>query len=209
MRKLRARGGFTLIEALVAMSMFIVVLLAVLVTADFSSRASNNEASRSEALSDETTGVARIALELRRTYQVLAPLNNSESSYMDVLVRLPVNGAKRIFINCEYKEPSSGTYKGAYNECVRYESAPTGYTAGTAPSGVTPEVIVPRVLNQTTADTSDKVFKNLTTPSGGSEPAYGEISVDSPGNGGLSTSVYKHQFTVRDSFFLHDLDYGQ
>lgn len=205
LRRARARAGFTLIEALVALSMFIVVLLAVFATADFGSKSANNEAERDEALGEVTTGVARIDSELRRAYKVNKPRGTSESGYMDILARLPVTGAVRVFINCEYK-PAGSTY----DECVRYQQAASAtYTAGEAPSGVTAQVLVPRVLNETKSEGSDKVFRGLSTPSGsGEEPTYGEIVIHTPSKGGLSTSYYTHQVEIRDAFYMRDLDYG-
>ncbi len=206
-----ARGcaGFTLIESLVALSMFIVVLIAVLSASDFAVRDANNEAERNVAISDVTTGIARIVAELRRVYQVNAPvtpIEKSESSYLDVMVRVPGSSAKRLLINCAYKEPG-----GSYDECVRYESpASEAFTAGTPPAGATPEAIVPRVLNETSADEKDAVFKKLSTPSGtGKQPTYGVITIHTPGKGGLSTSNYAHQVEISDAFYIRNLDYGR
>ena len=212
-RRARGRAGFTLVEALVALSMFIIVLIAVLGTAEFASRDASNEAERNVALTEVTTGVARIVADLRSAYKVNYPIpsetGSHESSKLDVLVRIPGTAApQRVFYNCAYNEAS-----GSYDECVRYQSAASiAFTAGQPPAGVTPLVIVPRVLNETTADATspDPVFKNLQTPSGvGAQPTSGEIVIHTPGRGQLSTSNFKHQVEIRDSFYLRNLDFGQ
>ena len=203
--RLRACAGFTLIESLIALAMFMFVLVGVFATADFSSKNATNEAEHNEALSEVTSGAARILSELRRAYQVNKPRGTTESGYMDVLVRLPVTGAVRVFINCEYKEPG-----GSYDECVRYQqSASESYTAGEAPKGVTPQVIVPRVLNETKAEGKDKVFRSLATPSGsGEQPTYGELVLHTPSKGRVSASYYTHQVEIKEAFYMRDLDYG-
>ena len=207
-----ARAGFTLIEALVALSMFVVVMIGVLSTADFASKDANNEAERNVAISEVTVGIARIVGELRSAYKVNYPIpsetGSHESSKLDVMVRIPGTSApQRVFYNCAYKEPS-----GSYDECVRYQSAASAaYTAGEAPAGVTPQPVVTRVLNETSSDATspDPVFKNLKTPSSaGTQPTYGEIVIHTLGKGALTTSNYKHQVEIKDSFYLRNLDLG-
>ena len=193
--------------------MFIVVLLAVFAAAESATRNASNEAERNEALSEETTGISRMITDLRGAYQVNYPTHakGSEktaltSDKIDVLARLRGVGARRVFISCEYKEPNT-----SYDECVLYESSETtGFTAGTAPSGVSPQVLVPRVLNETSEDSGDPVFQAMYTPSeAGGQPTYGEIVIHTPSKGSLSGGVYKHQVELRDSFYLHNLDYGE
>lgn len=205
--RLRTQGGFTLIEALVAMSMFVVVLFAVFASAEFATRDSSNETERNVALSEETTGAARIVSELRRAYIFVYPEGSSHttSSEVDFDEHIAEVGNKQVLINCAYK-PTGSTY----DECVRYQyPTTTAFTAGSAPSGITGEVIVPRVLNETSADSSDPVFKALTYPASAKFPTYGEIAIHTPSKGGLNTSNYSHQVVIADSFFLRDLEFGK
>jgi len=197
--------GFTLIELLVALVLASVVLLGVMAALDFSVKSSANENARNDALSVETTAVARMVSDLRNAYQVNAPIGSSTSSYMDVLVRTPGVGPQRLFYNCTYKDPASGLY-----DCARYVSSATGFTAGTIPGGVTPSIIVPRVLNETASDPGDPVFSHLSTPSSsGKQPTFGTITVHTPSKGELSTGYYTHQVVISNDFYLRQLDYGK
>jgi prepilin-type N-terminal cleavage/methylation domain-containing protein len=204
-RTVRERAGFTLVEALIALTMFSVVMLAVFAAADFTSKTASSESERNVAISEATQGVARMVADMRRAYKVNYPESpTTESSVMDLDVRVPGSGAKRVFYNCAYKETSK------YNECVRYESA-VGGTAGTAPAGVAAQPIIRRVVNETSADKPDPVFQKLAVAadvSTGKQPTTGEIVLHTVGKGELSTSAYKHQLQINDSFYLPNLDFG-
>jgi type II secretory pathway pseudopilin PulG len=206
MGRFHDEGGFTIVETLVALAMFVVVLGGVLTALEFSGNGVNKESERDNALSEVTVGVSRMLNDLRSAYKVNAPIGSSTSSYIDVDVHIPGSSAdKRIFYNCAYSEPGT-----AYKECVRYLSSTVsgaGFTAGTAPSGVTPQVIVPRVMNETSSDPSDPVFKGLATPTGsGSQPTFGEVTIHTPGKGGYSAKSYGNQVVISDSFYLRNLD---
>ena len=189
-RLTREAAGFSLIELLVAMTMFGVVLLAVFTIYDTATRDASAEAERGEAITEDSTGLASMVQEL------------------DVMARLPGSGDTRLFFNCAYSDPTSG-----YKDCVRYASpASTAFTAGTAPTGVTGTIVVQRVANNTTADPSDPVFTNLSAPSGsGSQPTFGDAMIKSPSSGSLtaSASAYTHLVTLTDAFYMANLDFGR
>jgi len=149
--------------------------------------------------------MARMIADMRRAYEVNYPLSPTTSaSVMDVNVRVPGSSAKRVFYNCAYKESTT------YDECVRYESA-LGGTAGTAPAGVSPQPIIRRVLNETSVDTEDPVFKSLSVASDvatGKQPTSGELVLHIAGKGELSTSNYKRQLQLNDTFYLPNLNFG-
>jgi prepilin-type N-terminal cleavage/methylation domain-containing protein len=206
LRTVRGRAGFTLVEALIALAMFSVVMLAVFAAADFTSKTAANVNERNLAVSEATTGVARMVADMRRAYQVNYPASpTKEASIMDLDVRVPGGGVKRVFYNCAYKESAT------YNECVRYESTVVGITAGTPPAGVAAVPIIRRVINETAADKPDPVFQKLAVAGDvktGTEPTYGEIVLHITGKGEVSTSNYKHQLQLNDSFYLPNLDFG-
>lgn len=205
--------GFTLIELLVSMSMFIIVLAAVLTTFDAISRDSANETERNIALTEATTGVAGMVQMIDQAYHVNGPTSVTSSDWIDVQVRLPANvtasnpkGDTRVLYNCGYSDPSSG-----YRDCVRYEvagSCGSGCTAGTAPAGASGWVVVKRVINGTS---SSSVFTNLATPSGsGSEITFGDVTIDTPAAGERATvSTYKHQVVLSNAFYIRQLDFAQ
>jgi len=202
--RVRGSAGFTLIELLIALSMFTFVLLAVMAAADFATKSARNETERNVAITEATTGAARMIADMRRAYKINFPeLPTTKSNVMDLDVRVAGSGLKRIFYDCAYKESST------YNECVRYESSVVGGTAGTAPAGVTPQAVIRRVLNETSSDKEDPVFQTLATPSGsGKQPTSVEIVLHIAGKGELSTSSYKHQLQITNSFYLPNLDFG-
>ncbi len=204
----RSRAGFTLIEALVAMSMFVVVLFAVFAAAEFATKASSNETERNAALSEVTTGTARLVAELRRAYTIVYPEGSTHTTAteIDFYEHLAAGaGNQQVLIKCNYK-PTGATYY----ECVRYQyPTSTAFAAGTAPTGITAEVMVPRVLNETSADASDPAFKSLSYPSGSAFPTYGEIVIHTPSKGGQSNSNYAHQVEIKNSFFIRDLEFGK
>ena len=219
--RLRESAGFTLVELLVAMSMFVIVATAVFAALEAATTTASNETERNEAISEVTTGVARMIAELQRAYKVIAPIKESEgslsSSYMDVLVRIPETGNVQVVYECGREEEQSGKKTG-YDECVRYQmSAAATFTPGVVPSGAGVTAlrkVVPRVINETSGDASaagtDKVFTGLETPSGsGTEPTLGNVTIRTPGKGGLSTGNYKHQVVISNSFYLRQLDYGR
>ena len=124
--------GFTLVEMLVSISMFLVVLAASTSFYFTASQTGANDNARGVAVNEETAGVARMAQDLAEAYQVNAPVGPTSSDYMDVLVRVPGLGDQRMFFTCAYADPTSG-----YNDCVLYQtSSSVAYTPGVAPTGV-------------------------------------------------------------------------
>lgn len=205
--RMRSQRGFTLLEALIAMSMFIVVLLAVFASAEFATKDSNNETERNLALSETTTGAARLVAELRRAYRILYPegSTNATSDEIDFWEHIPEVGARQVLIRCNYKPSGS-----SYDECVRYQfPTATLFTPGAAPSGIPAEVMVQRVLNETSSDPRDPVFQALSYPEEAEFPTYGELVIHTPGKGGLTTSNYSHQVEIRNSFFIRNLEFGK
>ena len=103
--RVRHSAGFTLIELLIALSMFTFVLLAVMAAADFTSKTASNETERNVAITEATTGAARMIADMRRAYKVNYPeLPSTKASVMDMNVRVAGSGAKRVFYDCAYKE---------------------------------------------------------------------------------------------------------
>jgi len=198
--------GFTLVELLLSMSMFVVVLGATTSFYLLASQTGSNDAARSVAVTEESAGIARMAQYLAEAYQVNAPVGSTTSTYMDVFVRVPGLGDQRMFFTCAYADPTSG-----YNDCVLYQtSASTPFTAGVAPTGVSPSIFVPRVVNGTASDPSDPVFTNISTPSGSStHPSFVDISIKTPSKGELTTSNYKGNITISDGVWLRQLDFGR
>lgn len=210
-RRLADAHGYTLIELLVAMSIFAVVVGAVMTMFDVASNDAYNEQERNVSLLEESAGVDRMARELREAYQVIGPTSATSSTYMDFLARLVSNGVeadRRIIYDCSKADPTATGLK----ECVRYIS-PTvtgAMTPGSPPTDAKSGVVVSRLLNGSSSDPNEAVFQGLSTPSSsGSRPTYGQIVVKTPGKGSRTQSSYHHQVVLDESFYMRQLDYGR
>ena len=193
------------------MSMFAVVLIAVLTLFDQATRTASTEQERDISLLEQSAGADRMARELREAYQVIGPVSATSSSYFDILTRVVSGGTevdRRIIYDCSQNDPTTSGLK----ECVRYISpVPSGTpTPGVPSAGATSSVAISRVLNGSSSDPNDAVFQKLATPSGsGSRPTYGQIVVETPGGGSLKNTQYKHQVVFDEAFYMRQLDYGR
>lgn len=208
----RSEAGFTLIELLVAMSMFAVVLTAVMTMFDVASNEAYNEQERNISVFEASSGVDRMARELREAYQVIGPTTGTSSNYFDFLTRVVSGGAevdKRIIYDCTQSDPTTTGLK----ECVRYiGSATAPATPGVPPTGASSSVVVGRVLNNSASDPNDPVFTNLSNVSGSgsaARPTFGQIVVKIPGKGTRKQSSYTYQNVLSDSFYIRQLDFGR
>lgn len=215
---IRSDGGFTVVEFLVAMSMFAVVLLAVLAMFDSASRAGYNESERNTAISEETTGLDRMVGEIRRAYHINGPTSASSSDWIDFLIRAPLSGGSqadyRVIYNCKVADPTNSSF----NACWRYQSSwsPSGggsITPGVPPSGASSSMVVPRVINRTSSDPTDYVFTGLTSPQGTTYgPTYGTATIRTP-SAGQNTAFkydnYTHDVVLGDAFYIRQLDFGR
>jgi prepilin-type N-terminal cleavage/methylation domain-containing protein len=205
--------GFSLMELLVAMSMFAVVMLAILALLDTASNDAYNEQERGVSLTEISAQVEGVAQTLSSAYRVNGPTTTTggSSDWMDVDVRLPITGGgqveDRILIVCTVADAQTG-----YDECLQYKTAvpATGFTAGSVPSGVTGVPVIRYVLNETTKDPGDPVFQGLTDPQAtGSRPSYGQVLVRTPGKGQRIQSSYTHQVVLNSGFYIRNLDFGK
>jgi type II secretory pathway pseudopilin PulG len=160
-RRARGREGFMLVELLVAMSLFTLGLGGVLITLQVATSDSNNETERNVALSQVTTGVAGIVAELRRAYQVSSLILESKSS---------TPNRSTWTSSCGFRASAPGACsttvptESGYYDCVRYQSKQiTGFTAGVVPTEEveSQQIVVPRVLNETTADERDPASSRI------------------------------------------------
>lgn len=209
-RRLADARGYTLVELLIAMSMFAVVLAAVMTLFDVASNDAYNEQERNISLLQQSAGVDRMARELREAYQVIGPTSATSSSYMDFLARVVSGGTQtdeHIIYDCSQPDPTTTGLK----ECVRYVSSNlTSTGAGTPPTGATSSVVVSRLLNGSSSDPNDPVFQSLSTPSSsGTRPTYGQIVIRTPSKGTRTQSNYTHQVVLNESFYMRQLDYGR
>jgi prepilin-type N-terminal cleavage/methylation domain-containing protein len=221
-RAVRAgEAGYTLIELMIAMSMFAVVLTAVLALWDTASNAGYNESERSTALARESSGLDRMLTDLRQAFQVNGPTASASSGWMDIVVRAP-NGTGsqldyRIIYDCTKTDPANS----ALRACYRYQSP---WTPGTLASSITPgvpsagassSVVIPRVEDGTSSDANESVFSSLSKPQGSASafgPTYGVVTIRTPSSGdrqAFKSSNYNHDVVLTDSFYMRQLDFGR
>lgn len=222
----RGEAGYTLIELLVAMSMFAIVLAAVMTLWDTASNAGYNEGERNSALAEQTTGLDRMVRDLRQAFQINGPKSPTTSSdWIDIVDRATVNGTAqqdyRIIYDCSKTDPSNS----ALHACYRYQSAWTPgmtFTPGQVPAtGVTSTLVIPRLANGmacpapvTTPPTpTDCIFTNMTNPQGSTYgPTYVTLTIRSASRGerqAFNSSNYNHDVVLSESIYMRQLDFGR
>jgi type II secretory pathway pseudopilin PulG len=170
------QGGFSLIETLVATSMFLVIMLATLSLFDTSQKTASSDLARSAAVRDASASLQAMDHELRGAYEVVGPLitakaslSTATSNYLDVYVRNNT-GHYRVLYDCTIASP---TLAGA-RACTRYIGL-TG-AADTVPGGTKGAAIVDHLLNGTSGE---PVF-TLTYPAGATRPDYASVVIKVP-----------------------------
>jgi Tfp pilus assembly protein PilV len=215
-RRARGESGFTILEVLISSILMVVVMTGVLGLFDRSSKVAYSDLERNISLSEEASALSRITTELRQAYQVNCPTggctNNATANSIDFDERIVTSTGqqdRRVAYLCKEAEPKTG-----WDECVRYEAPNTA----TVPSAtcVTEKVckssvVLPRIVNNTTADPEDPVFTGLKSGAGlGSTWTWGQVTIKTP-TGGERTgpaTYYKSYVTLSDSFYMYQLDYG-
>jgi type II secretory pathway pseudopilin PulG len=217
---LRDEAGYTLIELLIAMSMFMVVLAAVMALWDTASNAGYNEGERNTALAEETTGLDRMVRDLRQAYHINGPAAGQKSDWIDILERTTLGAAAqhdyRVIYDCSKTDPSNS----AFHACYRYQSLwgpGMTLTAGVPPAaGVTSTIVVPRLLNGMAcsgAVSTDCIFTNLTNPQGSTYgPTYATLTIRTASRGErqpFKSSNYNHDVVLSESVYMRQLDFGR
>ena len=214
-------AGFTLVELLVSMSMFAVVLMAIMALWDTASNAGYNESERNTALSEDTSGLDRMVNDLRQAYHVNGPSEGQRSDWMDILERMPVGtgaqGDYRVIYDCSKTDPTNS----ALHACYRYVSAwtnPGGTAAspGVPPANATATLVIPRLTNGTSCSgtsTTDCIFTNLTNSTGSTSlpPTTATITIRTNSRGErqpFKSSNYNHDVVLGETVYMRQLDFG-
>jgi prepilin-type N-terminal cleavage/methylation domain-containing protein len=185
-RRLRQEGGFSLIELLVVMSLFLFVMGAALSVMDTGGKAGPRDAERASAIREQQVGLYRMVRELRQAYRMVGSSKRS----MEVLVRIARNGShenRHVAYDCSEESPG---------KCIRKET-----TIG-QPLPATGEVVIDRVLNWTAA--SQPVFDFPDDASGGVTPAYVTVRVEVPA-AGERPDGFRNKLTLEDGFFARNV----
>jgi hypothetical protein len=198
-RRLRAEGGWSLIELMVVILLMLVVGGAVLKVLDATNDVGANEVERPVALTEAQTGVARMDRELRDAYRLDAAVRSDKVDVVTVARGSSVNG-RRIVYDCSVASPKGGGLKA----CERREyPAPDPNVSGlpAAPDESTrigpPTIIIDRVQN---GASSDPIF---TPRPNATAPTFLGVTVKVPARGerpGSTSSV-----TFDDGIYLRNM----
>lgn len=203
-RHLSADGGFTLIEMLVASTLGLIVLGAVLSALIASQNAQSRDAEWAATLSEERANLSTMTHELRQAYRIRIEGTN----YSKITFDTTIGGAEWLVeYNC--KEPQSGT---EYNECVRRAAQ---FKEGAEPSGeelasATGVPVIRYVLNGTKADEpeskEDPIFQEFSPNE--IAPDLVTIRLVVPASGTLkltNAEVYKHHVVLYEGAYIRDM----
>ena len=175
-----AEGGFTLIEALVTISLLSVVLTAILSLSDTTQRIYPKDEQWATSIRTAQVGLAGMTRELRQAYA----LNSFSSTSIDAQVR--VNGrVRRVVFDCGSTHPTNPLLK----QCLRYEVTGTGAGPSTP--------IIPRVAQATFTY----------EPTGAPTPKFVRLTVRVPAAGNLAKG-YTHKIVLDDGVYMRNLDNG-
>ena len=185
-RRLRQQSGFSLIELLVVMSLFLFVMGAALSVMDTGGKAGPRDAERANAIREQQVGLYRMIRELRQAHQVLGTSPRS----MEVLVRIARNGThenRHVAYYCSEESPG---------KCIRKE------TNIGQPLPANGEVVIDRVLNWTAS--SQPVFDFPGDASNGVTPSYVTVRVEVPA-AGEKPNGFRNRLTLEDGFHARNM----
>lgn len=191
-------SGYTLIEVLVACTLFAIVLSAVMAPLDFAGTQTPKNVEYAHAVATATSGLQRMIQEIRQAYRINAT-NGDPTSGVGSMIDFSavINGTdEEIEYDCSVSTGSQ--YTTTYHRCVRV-SAPAG---SALPAISTGAVVVDRL-------TSPNVFTFL-GPSGSPNstyPTYVQANVGVPASGPLKSGL-SHTITLDNGTSIPNLQNG-
>jgi len=229
---LRAQSGFTLVEALVASSLAMLLLGAtagVLVSGQVDA---NSVISTADAVQMANNGLRQMDQDLRQAYEVEYPTSTSHSTagctavtsgaqscnQLDVLIRWGSNTDYEIRYDCAVASTTITTDQSCWRyQCAASASTPSNSSCLATTSGVVKRLVIDDLINGTT---SSQVFSlcyasGLTTGAacvnGATRPTSGTVTIKVPAAGALSKASNGDPATVllSDGIFMPNLSYGQ
>jgi len=178
-------GGFTLVELLVVMSMFIVVLGATLNILLDSSRVQTRDSAWAYAIQNARTGLAEMTHEIRQASGV----NSDDPNFVDFNLTL-AGTAEHVVYECNIAQPGT-----SYRECVRFEAA----VGASLPS--TGRLAVQYLVNGTLADPVFSFTPNALNPT------FVGVTIKVPASGGVLTggAGLNHTVVLSDGAYMRDV----
>lgn len=190
--------GFTLIEALIASVLSIVVFGGILSALESSQNIQAQDTEWALTMQENRAGLSRIAREIRQAYSV----TETSSSLIDFLATIGSND-ERIYYRCNVEQ--TGTPSGLkYDECTR-QACTLGTGASTCTLG-SQTVVVKDVLNPTEVF---KYFKEGTENT--IAPDLVTVRLVLPASGTLKmagTAGYSHHVVLSDAAYIRNVNLG-
>lgn len=200
-RTARSENGYTLIELIVAAALSAIAFSAVLGGLESSQNTQARDSEWASVVQEGRTGLARMVREMRQAYSI------QEDSHSKIVFYATIGGKSwGISYNCKTAQPST-----EYDECVRQAAE---FKEGKAPSAeelakASAAPIITEVLNETSADPSDVVFKEYTPNA--IAPDLVTVKVVLPSAGTLklaNASAYTHHIVLENGAYIRDMALG-
>jgi prepilin-type N-terminal cleavage/methylation domain-containing protein len=182
---LRRDDGFTLVELLVATSIFLVLLGAVFALLTASTNVTAQDQERTHAIREAQVGIYQMTRELRQAYSLV------QNTSHKIEVHVWENGADHdVTYDCTGTS-SSGPPLG---QCVRYETSASGQTP--------PTTVVDRLIN---GPSSGRPPVFAYSVNGAGHTTYATVHIETPSKGERKQG-YGYRVVFDDGFFMRNLN---
>ncbi len=159
----RSEAGFTLIEMLVAAALSTIVFAAVLSALETSQHTQSRDSEWALVVQEGRAGLARMVREVRQAYSIRGATESSLDFYATI-------GGKDLEIYYACNVAESGT---SYYQCVRLQTE----VGKSLPALSTGAPIIKYVLNGTSADEKDSIFKRILPERDRARPGHDQARV--------------------------------
>jgi prepilin-type N-terminal cleavage/methylation domain-containing protein len=186
----RAQDGFTLVEVLVAASLSVVVLGAVLTTLETSQRVQSRDAEWALMVQEGRVGLSRMLGDIRQATSLKSTSSNSIEFYATL-------GGRKEEVLYECQVAQSGT---SYYECVRL-----AWEAGATKPALSAAIpVIKNVLNPTAVFT----YSNTSVPTA-SDVVNTKIELPAAGTLKLASAAnYSHHIVLSNDAYIRNLNLG-
>ncbi|HEX3693661.1 MAG TPA: prepilin-type N-terminal cleavage/methylation domain-containing protein [Solirubrobacteraceae bacterium] len=194
--RLRGEGGFTLVEMLVAATLSTIVVGATMSALEVAQRTQARDTEWGLVLQEGRAGLGRMIREIRQAYSIRSATENSLDFYATF------GGVDyEIYYACNVAQ--TGT---EFNRCVRLQAE----VGKSLPALSTGQTIVRYVVNGTSADPSDPIFKEYSPNA--IVPDLVTVKLVLPASGTLKLAGAKtltHQVVLTNNAYIRDMNLGK
>jgi prepilin-type N-terminal cleavage/methylation domain-containing protein len=181
---LRREDGFTLVELLVATSIFLILVGAVGALLVSSKNVTAQDQERTHAIRDAQVGVYRMTRELRQAYSLVQTTSHK------IEVHVWEGGADH---DVTYDCTGTSSAGPPLGQCVRFESTASGQTPATT--------VVDRLVN---GPGSGRPPVFTYTADGSGHTTYASVHIEAPSKGERAQG-YGYRVVFDDGFFMRNL----